>query len=113
MAVDATSLLSSQLGGAAACAYLLNLLQKWSKTPWITEHTAGINRVVRAALALATTVGIGWAWSSTADNSHILMITIPPALSIMHGVWHWFTQYAFTHWIGAALEAKSGPPTTQ
>ena len=112
MSTDATTLLSSQLGGAAACAYLLNLLQKWSRTPWITEHTATINKAVRAALALATTVGIGWAWSPAAGDGHVLTITIPAAAVLIHGTWHWFCQYAFTHVIGAALEAKAGPPTT-
>ena len=112
MAADATTLLSSQLGGAAACAYLLNLLQKWSRTPWITEHTATINKVVRAGLALAATAGISWQWSAAANDGHTLTVVIPSALALLHFGWHWFTQYAFTHVVGAALEAKAGPPTT-
>jgi len=111
MSADATTLLSTQLGGAAACAYLLNLLQKWSRTPWITEHTAVINKMVRAGLALATTVGISWAWSAAGD-AHVLMITIPSAAVLAHGIWHWFCQYAFTHVVGSALDAKAGPPVT-
>lgn len=101
---DATSLLTSQIAAAAACSYLLNLLQKWSKTPWITEHTTLLNGMVRAVLAFAATVGIGWAWTSTGDNGHALTITIPSAMVLLHGLWHWFSQYALTHLAGSALE---------
>lgn len=104
MAMDATTILSSQLGAAAGCAYFINLLQRWSKTPWITEHTEGINRGFRAALALATTIGIGWAWAPSIAGAHVLSITIPSVADLMHGSWHWFCQYAFTHVVGSALQ---------
>lgn len=106
---NTTSLLTSQIAAAAACSYLLNLLQKWSKTPWITEHTAGINAAVRAVLALGATVGIGWAWSSGANDTHVLMVTIPSFPVLIHGLWHWFSQYAIQHGFGKVLDI--GQPT--
>lgn len=101
---DTTSLLTSQIAAAAACAYLVTLLQKWSRTPWITEHTAGINIAVRVLLSVAATVGIGFAWSGSAGDGHTLTITIPPAIQLIHGLWHVFSQYCLTHLTGKALE---------
>lgn len=110
---DVTSMVATQFGGAAACAYILNLAQRWTKIPWITEHTTGINRVVRAVLALATTIGIGWAWSSGAAGSHVLSITIPSGVDLIHGLWHWFVQYAMTHFTGNVLQAFPESPKQQ
>jgi hypothetical protein len=107
MAMDATSILGSQLGAAAGCAYALNLLQKWSRTPWITSHTTGINNAVRAALALAATIGIGWAWAPIAAGGHVLSISIPSGPDLMHGIWHWFCQFAFTHVVGNSLQTAT------
>src|SRR5438309_3184893 len=101
---DASSLLTSQIAAAAACAYLLNLLQKWSRTPWITAHTAGITVGVRVLLSLAATVGIGFAWSGSSGAGHTLTITIPPVIQLLHGLWHVFSQYCLTHLTGKALE---------
>lgn len=108
----ATSVVATQFGGAAACAYLLNIIQQWNKVPWITEHTQGINRIVRAVLALVATIGISWAWSSGVAGSHILQITIPSGHDLIFGAWHWFTQYAMTQVAGNMLVPKtaSAPP---
>lgn len=108
--MDTTSLLTSQIAAAAACSYLLNLLQRWSKTPWISQHTDGINLMVRAALAFGATVGIGWAWSAGANEGHVLTISIPGAAALIHGLWHWFSQYALTHLAGSALEKPVPTP---
>lgn len=96
MAMD----LSTQVTAAAASAYLMNLLQKWEKVPWITQHTAGINHAVRALLALAATVGIGWQWNSA---DHTLTITGLTLSTIIVGLWHWFSQFAVTHGFGQLL----------
>lgn len=109
MAMDsATSLLGTQLGAAAACAYLMQMLQKWSKTPWITEHTAGINVGVRTALALFSTIGITWAWASGEAGSHVISIAIPNGAVLLHSVWHVFVQYAIQHGWGNLLSPN--PP---
>lgn len=110
MAMDATTLLSSQFGAAVGSQYLLSLLQKWSKASWITEHTTGINIAVRAGLAFFATLGINWAWSPTTSGGHMISIAIPSGVELMHGGWHWFSQFALTHWIGATFEEKGSAP---
>lgn len=106
MSGDATTLLTSQIGAAAACAYFLNLLQKWQKLPWITQHTEEINFWVRAILAAGSAIGINAVWNPT---DHSLLITGLSVTTIFHGVWHWFTQYAITHMTGKVLESKQEP----
>lgn len=113
MTGDATTLLTSQLGGAALCAYVLNHLQKSEYAPWITAHTDAINRSVRAALAFVTTVGISYVWApGTIAGTHVLTLTIPSWPDLGHGTWHWFVQYAMTHVVGNVLAAKQQPPAT-
>lgn len=92
--------LGTQLTAAAASAYLLNLLQRWEKVPWITQHTVGISHAVRAVLALAATVGIGWQWSAA---DHTLTITGLSLTALLVGGWHWFSQFAVTHGFGQLL----------
>lgn len=101
---DATTLLGSQLAAAAACTYILNGLQRIKRIPWITAHTTSINVIVRAGLAGVAALGISHVWNPSDGGGGVLMITIPPAAIIVHGLWHWFTQYAMTHVIGSALE---------
>ena len=107
--MDATTLLSSQLGAAAASAYILNWMKDSAKIPWISAHTTQINKLVRAGMAIAATIGISFAWNPTEGT---LLISGVHLVTILQGGWHAFQQYAYTHWIGAALEAKAGPPTT-
>lgn len=106
---NTSSLIFTAVTSSAACAYLLQLLQKWSKTPWITEHTTGINVAVRAVLSAAATVGISVAWNSGSDNSHTLIIAIPSGITLLHGIWHWFGQYALQHFSGKILSIPETP----
>lgn len=94
------NLLFTQVTAGAAFAYLLKLVQQWKKIPWITEHTKELNAVIRAALAFAATVGIGYQWDGA---THALTITGLSASAIFHGVWHWFGQYALQHGWGQVL----------
>lgn len=104
--MDATSsLLASQIGAGAASAYIINLLQAWKRTPWISAHTAGVNIVLRSGLTLAATLGISWQWSAApVADTHILAIMIPSGTVLLHGLWHWFNQYAIAHWVGSSLQ---------
>lgn len=110
MDAHAHSVLSTQIGSAAVCAYIVQLLQKWSRTPWITQHTTGINTAVRIATSGLAALGVGWAWGELSpDGGHSLIIHIPPAAVILAGLWHWFTQYAIQHGWGNLLN----PPPAQ
>lgn len=96
--LNVSSLIFTQLTSGAACAYLLQLLQKWRKLPWITEHTDGINRFVRVAMSFGTALGISWVWApAVTDGGHMLEIAIPSGIVLVHGLWHVFGQYALQH----------------
>lgn len=103
------NLLMTQITAGAACAYLLQLLQKWEKVPWITQHTVYINTGVRAVLALLAVVGITEAWTPNPGGGGVLAFTIPPATVILHGIWHWFGQYALQHGWGKILDVDGQP----
>lgn len=96
--MDAIStLIFTQLTSGAACAYILQLLQQWKALPWITEHTTKINVIVRLVMSAGAALGIGWTWAPLADHGHTLTIAIPSALTLLHGAWHWFGQFALQH----------------
>lgn len=104
-----TSMLGTEIGAAAVSAYLIQLAQRWSKLPWITEHTQAINFYARLVTSGASALGVGWVWGDLGTSGgHTLTISIPPAAIILHGLWHWFTQYAVQHGWGNLLS----PPLT-
>jgi hypothetical protein len=92
--------LSTQVTAAAASAYAINLLQRWEKLPWITQHTKGITHAVRAIMALAASIGIGWHWDAV---DHSLTITGLSLSAVIVFGWHWFSQFAVTHGFGQLL----------
>jgi len=110
MAMDATTLLGSQVGAAAACSYILNLAQRAKALPWITAHTTQINMVARILLSGIATLGISWVWApAAADGGHTLTITIPSLMAIILALWHWFCQFAFQHIVGKTLDSTQAP----
>lgn len=92
----------SQFTAAAVLEYLLHFLQKWSKTPWITEHTTKITIGFRALFAFAATLGINWKYSG---DTHTLVITGLSAIAIATGVWHLVSQYAMQHAFGGLVRS--------
>lgn len=88
------SIISTQITTAAAGAYVLRLIQKWDKLPWITAHTQGVSVAMRAALAFIGTVGITWKWDGA---DHVLTITGLSLVTIGAGLWHVFSLYAMQH----------------
>jgi hypothetical protein len=109
------SMLSTQIGAAAVCAYAIQLAQKWSKLPWITAHTQGINMAARAITSGVAALGVSWAWGDIAGGGHTLSFMIPSGATILGGLWHWFVQFAVQHGWGNLLaanttQAAQGPP---
>lgn len=92
----------SQFTAAAVLEYLLHFLQKWSKTPWITEHTQGITVACRATLAFFATLGINWKYTGA---DHTLIITGLSAVAIATGLWHVISQYAMQHAFGGLVRS--------
>jgi hypothetical protein len=109
MAMDATTLLGSQVGAAAACSYILNLAQRAKSLPWITAHTTEMNIAARAVMALFTTLGLSYVWSPSTDGGHTLTIAIPSLMTAVLGLWHWFCQFAFQHIVGQTLGGTQSP----
>lgn len=101
MSGDATTLLSSQFGAAVACTYILNLAQRWKALPWVTQHSGQINFAFRAVAAAISAIGINTVWNPT---EHSLLITGLSLVAIVHAGWHWFIQFAMTHFTGKVLE---------
>jgi hypothetical protein len=92
----------SQFTAAAVLEYLLHFLQKWSKTPWITDHTNGITVAARAVFAFAATLGITWKYSG---DTHELVIGGLSAIAIGVGLWHVISQYAMQHAFGGLVRS--------
>lgn len=102
------NLVVTQVTAGAGCAYLLQLLQKWERLPWITQHSTAINHAIRVVMSGAAVLGISSAWSPSTGGGHTLTIVIPPAMVIVHGLWTWFGQFAITHGFGSLLQAGNG-----
>lgn len=104
---NGTSVLSTEIGAAAVAAYAIQLAQRWSKLPWITEHTAEMNVIARLITSGVAAVGVSFVWGDLASGGHTLTFTIPPLMILLqntiHGLWHWFVQYAVQHGWGNLL----------
>jgi hypothetical protein len=90
----AAPVVPTELSAAVACGYILWLMQRAKSLPWITQHTAAVNAIVRAVISGAATLGITFQWNSSA---HSLTIENLTSTVIVHGLWHWFWQYAAAH----------------
>ena len=87
--------LEDQFAAGAALEYFLHLLQGWSKTPWITEHTTKITAICRAALAFFATIGLSWQYAGGTLTITGLSVSVVAA-----GLWHFFRQFALQHGFG-------------
>lgn len=99
----APSMLGTSIGAAAVCSYAIQLAQKWTRLPWITEHTAGINMAARIVTSGLAAIGVSWAWGDLSGGGHSLTLSIPSGAAILVGLWHWFQQYAIQHGWGNLL----------
>lgn len=105
------NILFSHLTSAAIFAYVLQLLQRWEKLPWVTAHTAWVNIGLRALFSFAANVGIGWVW-----NGHLawntgasVTITIPGLAIVAHGLYHLMGQFGLQHGFLKILNAPDAP----
>lgn len=87
--------LEDQFAASAALEFALHFLQRWSKTPWISENTTKLNVAIRAVLAFVATIGITWHY-----NGGTLVITGLTVSTIAAGLWHVFRQFALQHGFG-------------
>lgn len=88
--------LLSQLTSAAMVVYGLEAIKKMEAVAFITDKTKGLNRLLGALGALLAAVGIHFAFDTTAAEAGTYVITITglTTASVLHGVWHWASQWA-------------------
>lgn len=89
-----------QFAAGAALEFGLKFLQRWSKTPWITEHTTKITVALRALLAFGATIGLSWHYAGGTLTITGLSVSIVAA-----GLWHFFRQYAVQHGFGHLISS--------
>lgn len=87
--------LEDQFAAGAALEFGLHFLQRWSKTPWITEHSTKLTAALRAILAFGATIGLSWHYSGGTLVISGLSVSVLAA-----GAWHMFRQYALQHGFG-------------
>lgn len=101
----------THLTSAALFAYLLDLLQRWEKVPWITRQTTKLNTAMRLLLSSIATLGIHWTWGGTWSSGRELVIAIPALASIGHALFNLAGQYALQHgWEKLLLVPMPAPP---
>lgn len=90
--------LEDQFAAGAALEFGLHFLERWSKTPWITEHTTKISTFFRVVLAFFATIGLHWHYAAV--NGGELVITGLSVSVIAQGLWSFLRQYAVQHGFG-------------
>lgn len=98
-----TDPITAQVTAAAACAFIMQGLQKWKAIPWLTAHTTKLNVFLKVVLSFGATLGISRAWEPAASGGGTLVITVPAFSIVMLGLWHWFGQFALQHLSGQVL----------
>lgn len=89
-----SAVVPTQISAAMAAGYILWLLQKAQNLPWVSQTTTKLNFILRLIAAGGATLGISIAWQ---PDAHQLVIGNLTFAVVLHGLWHWFTQYAATH----------------
>lgn len=105
------SILLSHLTSAAIFAYILQLLQQWTKLPWVTKEATTINIVIRAILSFLAILGITTAWTGSLLAGGTLTIDIPSIWIVLHGLYHFIGQFALQHaWLKIFYLDKPAQP---
>lgn len=60
---------------------------------WLGKETPKANMVLSAAVALLTTFGIHFHWTTSPDGGGALLMTIPPLAALEHVAAQWVTQH--------------------
>ena len=101
----------TQFGSSAALIYAMQKIKNSDAPPfrWL-KHTGQIwiKRGISVFGALMIHTGISKVWNPnpTVEGGHILILTIPPLVIILEGLWHWFCQYALQEFMYQAAVNK-------
>ena len=86
-----------------AVPYLIEALKKTPLCPWLTAETKQLNRLLSAGLALISTLGISYAFDSSAGQLIISGLTVS---GVFHGLIEWVGQFAAQQFIFDSAIAK-------
>lgn len=88
--VSSPSVLADMVTAAGVSAWTIQKLKQWKSVPWINSHSDGINRAVSLGFALATTLGLHFAYHVDPTGHHaggILEIGLPTASEFAGTIW--------------------------
>ena len=88
--------LANMLTAAGVSAWTIKKLKEWNKVKWINDNTDKINRVVSVGFALATTVGLHFAFHDDVTGVHhggILEVGLPSASEFLGATWRTLGSY--------------------
>ena len=90
---------TSTFAASAVVVWVLQIIKKSEKIPWITRDTAKINRVVAVLLSGVAALGVTWVFVPSTNGAHTLTITIPSLAAIASSAWIWLKSFAIQEWI--------------
>lgn len=85
------TLLSHQVGLAAAAVYFIELLKR-TPVPWFTEHSGLLNRVASLLIAAATAIGLTLNLHGSLVAGGALTITFPSLAAMLQTGIHFLAQ---------------------
>lgn len=76
--------ITQQAAIAMIAVWILELIKRWSKIPWVSANTSKANRLVSVVMAVASGIGITFAWHGSFIDGGQLIITVPSAADLLH-----------------------------
>lgn len=102
---------TSTFAASAVVVWLLQIIKKSQKVPWITKDTAKINRLVAVLLSGVAALGVTWVFVPSTNGAHTLTITIPSIAVIASSAWIWLKSFAIQEWIyRSSVNSADGQP---
>ena len=93
MISDADISVVTQLTNSAIIVYVVQQLKKFDWIPLIHENSTKINRLVALVLAGLNAMAVHWTTEGTFVNGQTIIITIPAASVLFHGLWGWAQSF--------------------
>lgn len=90
---------TSTFAASAVVVWLLQIIKKSEKIPWITKETAKINRIVAVLLSGVAALGVTWTFTPTANGGHLFSAAIPSTVTLLSSGWLWLKSFAIQEWI--------------
>jgi len=99
---------TSTFAASAVVVFVLQILKKWQKIPWINQESAKLNRVLAVVLSGISALGVTWVFTPAVNGGHVITITIPSLVAIVGAAWIWLKSFAIQEWIYQSSVTKDG-----